>query len=49
MRRTGEDAVMRLGASVRCLATTVTSTQKASTGITQTDPRFDIFIVPEAA
>lgn len=47
MRRTGEDAVMRLGASVRCLATTVTSTQKASTGITQTDSRFDLFIVPD--
>ncbi len=46
LRRTGEDAVMRLGAEVRCLNTTVAATQIADTGITATDERFDIFIVP---
>jgi len=46
MRRTGEDAVVRLGASLRCLATTVNPTQYAGTGITEVDKRFDFFMVP---
>jgi hypothetical protein len=49
MRRTSDDAVLRLEAEVRCLVTTVASTQIASTGITQTDERFDLFIVPNEA
>jgi hypothetical protein len=46
MRRTGEDAVMRLGAEVRCLSTTVAASQLTATGITQTDQRFDFFVIP---
>lgn len=46
MRRTGEDAVVRLGASLRCLATTLDPEQYADTGITEVDKRFDFFVVP---
>ncbi len=49
MRKTGEDAVMRLGAEVRCLVTEVAPAQIANTGITQTDTRFDMFIVKKTA
>jgi hypothetical protein len=45
MRRTGEDSALRVAANVRCLNTEVTTTQKASTGITSTDSRFDMFVV----
>jgi hypothetical protein len=44
MRRTGEDAVMRLGAAVRCMTTEVSSTER--NGISTTDSRFDLFVVP---
>lgn len=46
MRKTTDDAVLRLEAEVRCLTTTVTATQKAGTGMTETDDRFDMFFVP---
>lgn len=46
MRRTGDDAVVRLEAEVRCLVTTVSATQRAGTGIPATDSRFDMFLVP---
>lgn len=46
MRRTGDDAVVRLEAEVRCLVTTVAAAQTTGTGITQTDQRFDMFVVP---
>ncbi len=49
MRRTGEDAVVRLGASLRCLSTTLSPTQYANTGITEVDPRFDFFFIPATA
>jgi len=49
MRKTGEDAVMRLGAEVRCLTSEVTAAQKTGTGITTTDDRFDIFVVKNTA
>jgi hypothetical protein len=49
MRRTSDDAVLRLEAEVRCLVTTVSSAQLADTGITETDERFDLFVVPNAA
>lgn len=48
-RRTGEDAVVRLEAEVRCLVTTVSSTQLEDTGITATDERFDMFYVPDVS
>lgn len=48
-RRTGDDAVVRLEAEVRCLVTTVASTQMTATGITQTDQRFDLFVIPTVA
>lgn len=46
MRRTGDDAVVRLEAEVRCLVTTVTAAQLANTGITSVDNRFDMFVIP---
>lgn len=49
MRKTGDDAVMRLEAEVRCLTTTVVASQLTGTGITQTDNRFDIFVIPATA
>jgi hypothetical protein len=49
MRRTGDDAVVRLEAEVRCLVTTVSAEQMADTGITATDQRFDMFVVPNVA
>lgn len=45
-RRTGEDSVLKLAANVRCLKTVVSSNQIASTGITSTDDRFDMFSIP---
>lgn len=48
MRRTGEDAVARIEAEVRCLSTTVPGTQ-LNTGITETDSRFDMFVIPNVA
>lgn len=45
-RRTGEDAVLKLAANVRALKTVVSSAQIASTGITSTDDRFDMFSIP---
>lgn len=47
MRRTGEDAVMRLGAAVRCMTTNLTTAEK--NGIAKVDSRFDMFVVPAAA
>ena len=47
MRRTGEDAVMRLGAAVRCMTTALSSTEK--NGIATTDSRFDLFVIPATA
>lgn len=47
MRSTGEDAVLRVGAAVRCLVTEVTTVQK--NGIPTTDSRFDMFFVENAA
>lgn len=47
MRRTGEDAVMRLGAAVRCMTTALNSTEK--NGIATTDSRFDLFVVPASS
>lgn len=49
MRRTSDDAVLRLEAEVRCLVTTVAASQTTGTGITGTDERFDMFVVPNAA
>jgi len=46
MRRTGEDAVMRLGAAVRCMTTALDTTEK--NGIGTTDSRFDLFVVEAA-
>lgn len=46
MRQTGEDAVMRLGAAVRCLVTEVTATQL--NGAAKADSRFDFFFVENA-
>jgi len=47
MRRTGEDAVMRLGAAVRCMTTELTTAQR--NGIPEVDSRFDMFVVESAA
>ncbi len=47
MRKTTDDAVLSLEAEVRCMVTTVDpATQLTGTGITQTDERFDMFVVP---
>lgn len=48
MRRTGEDSAMRVAANVRCLNTTVTSTQTLGTGINNPDARFDLFALENA-
>lgn len=45
MRRTGEASALRLAANVRCLSTTVTSTQTTNTGIVNPDNRFNMFAV----
>lgn len=46
MRKTTDDAVLSLEAEVRCLITTLDSSQLAGTGISQVDQRFDMFVVP---
>lgn len=48
MRRTGEDSALRVAANVRCLNTTVESTQLTGTGITNPDQRFDMLVVEDA-
>lgn len=45
-RRTGDDAVARIEAELRCLSTTVAPSQLTGTGITATDQRFDLFTIP---
>lgn len=49
MRRTGEDSALRVAANVRCLNTTLQSSQLTSTGITSPDSRFDMFVVEDVA
>lgn len=49
MRRTSDDAVLRLEAEVRCLVTTLSTAQLTGTGINNADERFDMFVVPNEA
>lgn len=44
-RTRGADAALQPAVNVRCLATVLEPAQTASTGITETDSKFDIFLV----
>lgn len=45
MRKTGEESAVRLAANLRCQVTTLQASQLTATGISDPDPRFNLFVV----